>query len=118
VTNASDWSTSEWGITVENAGNSEGNELVTGPIWLLALTLGVFLIACLSFMFGNWVGYFFGVTGSGLCIFTTAVNQRRQASANYSSLSWFSPSVRAIRWLSTIVTLAHIIYLARAAGAN
>ena len=53
---------------------------------------------------------------AGACIFTAAVDQRRQASANYSSLIWFSPAVRIIRWLSTLVTLAHIVFLAKSVG--
>ena len=118
MSNLDDWTTSDWGVVPQNIGDPDQGALVTGPIALLFASLGVFLLACLAIPFSNWVGYLLGVTGSGLSIFTAAVDQRRQASVNYSSLSWFSPSVRSVRWLSTLVTLVHIIYLARSVGAN
>lgn len=113
-----DWSTSEWDVVPQNVGDPGRDALVTGPVVLLFASLGVVLLACIAVLFNNWAGYLLGVLGSGLSIFTAAVNQRRQASVNYSSLSWFSPSVRTVRWLSTLVTLVHIVYLARSVGAN
>jgi len=113
-----DWTNSEWGVVPQNIGDPDAEALVTGPVALLFASLGVVLLACLAFLFNNWAGYLLGVIGSGLSIFTAAVDQRRQASVNYSSLSWFSPSVRTVRWLSTLVTLVHIVYLARSVGAN
>ena len=112
------WSTSEWDVAPQNVGDPGQDSLVTGPLALLFISLGVVLLACLAISFSNWAGYLLGVTGSGLSIFTAAVDQRRQASVNYSSLGWFSPSVRTVRWLSTLVTLVHIVYLARSVGAN
>jgi len=113
-----DWSTSEWDVAPQNIGDPDQEALVTGPVVLLFVSLSVVLLACLAILFNNWAGYLLGVIGSGLSIFTAAVDQRRRASVNYSSLSWFSPSVRTIRWLSTLVTLIHIVYLARSVGAN
>jgi len=107
----------DWDSLPQDLGNVDSDALVKGPFALLITSVFVVLLSCVALAVeSNWAGYSLGVVGSGACIFTAAVDQRRQASANYSSLIWFSPAVRIIRWLSTLVTLAHIVFLAKSVG--
>ena len=112
-----DFSSSEWEGLPQSVSDSRSQVLVKGPIMLLVFSSVFVFLSCSAIVFDrNWLGYALGVVGSGVCIFTAAVDKRRQASVNYSNLSWFSPSVKIVRWLSTLITLAHIVYLARTVG--
>jgi hypothetical protein len=109
--------TSPWNVDIESNGFSADDSLIKGPIGLLSVSFGFVVLAFVALVFdSHWVGYILGVAGSGASIFTAAVDQRRQASVNYSNLNWFAPSVRVVRWSSTLITLVHIFYLARSVG--
>lgn len=108
--------TSAWDV-MSDSNVPESDLIVKAPVALLSLSFGFALFSALAWSLEMyWVGYAFGVLGSGACIFTAALDQRRRANANYSQFGWFSPSIRAVRWFSTLVTLIHIVYLARNAG--
>ena len=105
-----DWQAGGLEVQVDAVG------LVKPPVALLIATVAVAIGSASLALVNSGVGYLIAVCASILGGVTALQDQKRRGHPSYVTLSWFSPSLRILRYLILVVTLIHVARLAIAAA--
>lgn len=102
----SDWGTEDVVVEVDS------QALVKPPVWLLAGTLAIAVLSCVSALWNSQWGYLIAVLASILGGFTALQDQKRRGHPSYVILGWWRPSLRTVRYTVLAVALLHVALLA------
>ena len=102
----SDWGTESVAVEVDS------HALVKPPVWLLAGTLAIAVLSCVSALWNSQWGYLIAVLASILGGFTALQDQKRRGHPSYVILGWWRPSLRTVRYTVLAVALLHVALLA------
>ena len=93
---------------------SATDEMVYPPRPLLAVTALVVLVSMvhLAPSLDHRIGYVTSLIAASLGGIVAVLDQKNRANSNYISFGWFSPALRALRYLALCSAVGNIAFLA------
>lgn len=105
-----DWQAGELNVQVDTSG------LVRPPLGLLVATVVAAVASVLLGALSGALGYVVAVAASILGGVTALQDQKRRGHPSYITLSWFSLSLRLLRYTILLITLFQVARLAISAS--